>query len=310
MDIGIYGLGRMGANMVRRLAEDGHRVVAGNRSAGPIEEAVGYGAEGAQGPEEFVKKLEDTDGPRVMWSMLPAGGVTDEMLHSFADLGNEGDIIVDGANSNFRDSIRRSEELTGKGFRYLDAGISGGVWGYEVGYCTMVGGDREAYEHVEPALKTLAPANGYSYLGGAGAGHFSKMVHNGIEYGMLQAYAEGFEILEKSQYDFDLEAVSNLWNQGSVVRSWLLELAERAFANEPHLESVAGYVNDSGEGRWTVQEAINEDVPAPVITESLYARFASRQDESFAAKSIAALRQQFGGHTIKEAGAQESGQDG
>jgi 6-phosphogluconate dehydrogenase len=308
MEIGIYGLGRMGANMVRRLAEDGHRVVAGNRSAEPIQEAVGYGAEGAQGPEEFVQKLGGSEGPRVMWSMLPAGDITDEMLHSFADLGSEGDIIVDGANSYFRDSIRRSEELTAKGFRYLDAGISGGVWGYDVGYCTMVGGDRSAYEHIEPALKTLAPANGYSYLGGPGAGHFTKMVHNGIEYGMLQAYAEGFEILEKSQYDFDLEAVSNLWNQGSVVRSWLLELAERAFANEGHLESVAGYVNDSGEGRWTVQEAINEDVPAPVITESLYARFASRQDESFAAKTIAALRQQFGGHTIKEAGSRESGQ--
>ena len=304
MQLGIYGLGRMGANMVRRLAENGHHVVAGNRSSGPVEEAVGYGAEGARGVEEFVQKLEK---PRVMWSMLPAGDITDQMLHTFADLGEEGDIIVDGANSYFRDSIRRSQELTARGFRYLDAGISGGVWGYDVGYCTMVGGDRSAYEHIEPALKTLAPADGYSYLGDAGAGHFTKMVHNGIEYGMLQAYAEGFEILEKSQYDFDLEAVSHLWNQGSVVRSWLLELAERAFANDPRLSGVAGYVEDSGEGRWTVQEAINEDVPAPVITESLFARFASRQDESFAAKSIAALRQQFGGHAIKEAGEKDSG---
>ncbi len=306
MQVGIYGLGRMGANMVRRLAENGHEVVAGNRSSGPVEEAVGYGAEGAQGVEEFVQKLEK---PRVMWSMLPAGDITDEMLKTFADLGEEGDIIVDGANSYFRDSVRRSEEISSRGFRFLDAGISGGVWGYDVGYCTMVGGDRSAYEHIEPALKTLAPADGYSYLGGAGAGHFTKMVHNGIEYGMLQAYAEGLEILEKSQYDFDLEAVSHLWNQGSVVRSWLLELAERAFADEPHLQSVAGYVEDSGEGRWTVQEAINEDVPAPVITESLFARFASRQDESFAAKSIAALRQQFGGHAIKEAGEKDSGQE-
>ena len=304
MQIGIYGLGRMGANMVRRLAENGHEVVAGNRSSGPVEEAVGYGAEGAYGVEEFVQKLEK---PRVMWSMLPAGDITDQMLNTFADLGEEGDIIVDGANSYFRDSVRRSEEITARGFRYLDAGISGGVWGYDVGYCTMVGGDRSAYEHIEPALKTLAPADGYSYLGDAGAGHFTKMVHNGIEYGMLQAYAEGFEILEKSGYDFDLEAVSHLWNQGSVVRSWLLELAERAFANDPRLSGVAGYVEDSGEGRWTVQEAINEDVPAPVITESLYARFASRQDESFAAKSIAALRQQFGGHAVKEAGDKDSG---
>ncbi|MDP9411420.1 MAG: decarboxylating 6-phosphogluconate dehydrogenase, partial [Actinomycetota bacterium] len=213
----------------------------------------------------------------------------------------EGDIIVDGANSYFRDSVARAREVRGAGLRWLDAGVSGGIWGYDVGYCTMIGGDADAFEHVEPAFKTLAPENGYAFLGDAGAGHFAKMVHNGVEYGMLQAYAEGFEILQKSRYDYDLRALSSLWNQGSVVRSWLLELAERAFEKDANLESVRGYVEDSGEGRWTVLEAIEEDVPANAITGSLFARFASRQDDSFAMKVIAALRGEFGGHAIKEA---------
>ncbi len=299
MNLGIYGLGRMGANMVRRLAESGeHRVVAGNRSPEPVEEAIGHGAEGAYSLEEFVEKLEQ---PRVLWCMLPAGEITDKVLGQLADLADEGDIIVDGGNSYFRDSVARAREMEAKGIKYLDAGISGGVWGYEVGYCTMVGGDRGAFEHVEPALKTLAPPEGYSYIGEAGAGHFTKMVHNGIEYGMLQAYAEGFEILQKSRYDVDLRAVSHLWNQGSVVRSWLLELAERAFEKDGNLESIAGYVEDSGEGRWTVMEAINEDVPASTIAGSLFARFASRQEESFSAKVISALRNEFGGHAVREA---------
>lgn len=292
-------MGRMGFNMARRLVDKGrHRVVAGNRSPGKVDEAVEHGAEGAYTVEEFVEKQKV---PRVLWSMLPAGEVTDEMIDRFIELADEGDIIVDGANSYFRDSVRRAEKVRSAGMRWLDCGVSGGIWGYDVGYCTMVGGDADAFEHLEPALKTLAPENGYAYLGDAGAGHFAKMVHNGVEYGMMQAYAEGFEILKKSRYDYDLRAICDLWNQGSVVRSWLLELAGRAFEKDANLESIAGYVEDSGEGRWTVLEAIEEDVPANVIAASLFARFASRQDDSFAMKVLAALRGEFGGHAIKEA---------
>ena len=299
MEIGLYGLGRMGANMVRRLIRDGeHRVVASNRSPGPVDEVVSEGAEGAYSMEEMVEKL---DKPRAIWVMVPAGDPTEQTLLNFAELMDEGDILIDGGNSYFRDSIRRAEMLHERGLRFLDAGTSGGIWGLEVGYCLMVGGDADAYEHVEPALKTLAPPNGYAYLEDAGAGHFTKMVHNGIEYGLLQAYAEGFEILQKSQYDLDLRAISSLWNQGSVVRSWLLELAERAFERDANLDSIRGYVEDSGEGRWTVLEAINEDVPAAVIAGSLFARFTSRQDDSFAMKVIAALRGEFGGHAVQEA---------
>ncbi len=301
MDVGFYGLGRMGANMSRRLVKNGeHRVVAGNRSPGSVDEVVKDGAEGAYSMQELVEKLSG-DGPRAITVMVPAGDPTEQALLQLADLMDEGDILIDGGNSYFRDSVRRSEMLREKGIRFLDQGTSGGVWGLEVGYCLMVGGDSSAFEHVEPALKTLAPPNGYAYLGEAGAGHFTKMVHNGVEYGMMQAYAEGFEILEKSQYDFDLRAVSSLWNQGSVVRSWLLELAENAFEQDGHLDSVRGYAEDSGEGRWTILEAINEDVPAHVISASLFARFSSRQDDSFAMKVIAALRGQFGGHAIQEA---------
>jgi 6-phosphogluconate dehydrogenase len=292
-------MGRMGFNMARRLVDKGdHRVIAGNRSPGKVDEAVEFGAKGAYNVEEFVGKQES---PRVLWSMLPAGDVTDQMIDQFIEQADEGDIVVDGANSYFRDSVVRAERVRNSGLRWLDAGVSGGVWGYEVGYCTMIGGDADAFEYVEPVFKTLAPANGYAYLGDAGAGHFAKMVHNGVEYGMLQAYAEGFEILQKSRYDYDLRAISSLWNQGSVVRSWLLELAERAFEKDAKLDSIRGYVEDSGEGRWTVLEAIEEDVPANAIAGSLFARFASRQDDSFAMKVIAALRGEFGGHAIKEA---------
>jgi 6-phosphogluconate dehydrogenase len=299
MDIGIWGMGRMGFNMARRLVDKGgHRIIAGNRSPGKVDEAVEGGAEGAYTVEEFVEKMES---PRVLWTMLPAGDVTDQMIERFIDLGAEGDIVVDGANSYFRDSIRRAKKVRNAGLRWLDAGVSGGVWGYEVGYCTMIGGDSDAFEHVEPAFKTLAPENGYAYLGDAGAGHFAKMVHNGVEYGMMQAYAEGFEVLQKSRYDYDLRAICSLWNQGSVVRSWLLELAERAFEKDANLDGIRGYVEDSGEGRWTVLEAIEEDVPVNVIAGSLFARFASRQDDAFAMKVLAALRGQFGGHAIKEA---------
>ncbi len=300
MEIGIYGLGRMGANMVRRLVRSGeHRVVAGNRSSEPVDQAVEDGAEGAYSMEELVEKLSGS--PRVIWTMVPAGDVTEQALLKFADMMDEGDILIDGGNSYFRDSIRRAEMLHEKGLRFLDAGTSGGIWGLELGYCLMVGGDSDAYKHVEPALKTLAPEDGYLYTGGAGAGHFVKMVHNGVEYAMLQSYAEGFEIMQKSQYDLDLHAVSHLWNQGSVVRSWLLELAENAFEKDAGLDRVRGYVEDSGEGRWTVLEAINESVPANTIAASLFARFASRQDDSFAMKVIAALRGEFGGHAIQEA---------
>jgi 6-phosphogluconate dehydrogenase len=299
MDVGIWGMGRMGFNMVRRLVDSGeHRVVAGNRSEGKVDEAVEAGAEGAYSVEEFVGKLES---PRVLWSMLPAGDVTDDMIQQFMEHADEGDIIVDGANSYFRDSVARSKEVRNGGFKWLDAGISGGIWGYDIGYCTMIGGDSDAFEHVEPAFKTLAPENGYAFVGDAGAGHFVKMVHNGIEYGMLQAYGEGFEILEKSSYDLDHRAIAGLWNQGSVIRSWLLELAENAFENDAKLESIEAYVDDSGEGRWTVMEAINESVPASVIAGSLFARFASRDNDSFAMKTIAALRGEFGGHAVKEA---------
>ena len=299
MEIGLYGLGRMGANMVRRLVRSGeHRVVASNRSPGPVDELVSEGAEGAYSMEELVQKLS---APRVIWVMVPSGEVTEQTLLKFAEMVDEGDILIDGGNSYFRDSIRRAQMLRERGLRFLDAGTSGGIWGLQVGYCLMVGGDGDAFEYVEPALKTLAPPDGYSYMGGAGAGHFVKMVHNGVEYGMLQAYAEGFEIMQKSQYDLDLHAISHLWNQGSVVRSWLLELAESAFEKDANLDSIRGYVDDSGEGRWTVLEAINESVPANAIAGSLFARFASRQDDSFAMKVIAALRGEFGGHAIQEA---------
>jgi 6-phosphogluconate dehydrogenase len=299
MDIGIWGMGRMGFNMARRLVDKGdHRVVAGNRSPGKVDEAVERGAEGAYSVEEFVEKQNS---PRILWSMLPAGEVTDQMIDRFVELAEAGDIVVDGANSYFRDSVSRAERVRNSDLRWLDAGVSGGIWGYEVGYCTMIGGDADAFEYVEPAFKTLAPENGYAYLGDAGAGHFAKMVHNGVEYGMMQAYAEGFEILEKSRYDYDLRAICSLWNQGSVVRSWLLELAEQAFEKDANLDSIRGYVEDSGEGRWTVLEAIEEDVPVNAIAGSLFARFASRQDDSFAMKVIAALRGEFGGHAIKEA---------
>lgn len=297
MEIGFIGLGRMGANMVRRLLQGGHRVVAWNRTAEKTKEIVSEGAEGAYSFPELVEKLQT---PRIIWAMVPSGQATDDMINEITPLLSNGDIIIDGGNSNFHDSIRRGKELAIKGFQFMDAGTSGGIWGLKVGYCLMVGGEKATFEHVEPLLKTLAPPDGYLHCGPAGAGHFVKMVHNGIEYGMLQAYGEGFEILHAAkEYDLDLHAISHLWNQGSVVRSWLLELAEDAFQRDNKLEAIRGYVADSGEGRWTVQQAIDTDVPAPVITLSLLERFRSRQDESFTAKVIAALRNEFGGHAVK-----------
>ena len=297
-EIGLYGLGRMGGNMVTRLARGKHRVVAGNRSPEPVQEAVGHGAVGAASIEDMVKQLKP---PRVLWSMVPAGEVTDHTLDQFAAHASPGDVLVDGANSYFRDSMKRAEKYTAKGFRFLDVGVSGGIWGLQVGYCMMVGGPADAVAVAKPVLDTLAPPNGWAHFGSAGAGHFVKMVHNGIEYGMMQAYGEGFELLHASEFGLDLHKVASVWLQGSVVRSWLLELAERAFEEEgTDLANIKGWVADSGEGRWTILEAISHDVPATVLAHSLFARFVSRQEDSYAMKVAAALRNQFGGHAVKK----------
>ena len=287
MQIGMVGLGRMGANMAERLRRGGHDVIGYDRDLKASQVAS---------LSELVTKL---DAPRAVWLMVPSGDATEQSIKEVAGLFQRGDLVVDGGNSNFHDSMRRGAELTERGLMFVDAGTSGGVWGLENGYCLMVGGSDEAFARIEPALKTLAPEDGYAHVGPVGAGHFTKMVHNGIEYAMLEAYAEGFEILEASTFELDLHEIARLWNRGSVVRSWLLELAERAFAKDPRLSRLRGYVEDSGEGRWTVLEAINESVPAPAIALSLFARFASRQDDSFAMKVIAALRNEFGGHAVK-----------
>lgn len=298
MRTGFIGLGKMGMNMVERLLGGGHEIVAYARTAATVKKAEEKGAEGASSLQDIVDGLES---PRVIWTMVPAGKPTEDTLLSIAELLEEGDILVDGGNSFYKDSIRMAEALKKKGIGFLDAGTSGGIWGLEKGYCLMIGGGRDIFEKVEPLIKTLAPENGYAHVGPSGAGHFVKMVHNGIEYAMLQAYAEGFEIMNaKKDFDLDLRKISALWNHGSVVRSWLLELAESAFSKESDLASIRGYVEDSGEGRWTVAEAIELDVPAPNITMSLLERFRSRQDESFGAKVIAALRNEFGGHGVKK----------
>jgi 6-phosphogluconate dehydrogenase len=299
LDIAIIGLGRMGGNMVQRLLNGGHRVVAHNRSPEPIDEAVASGAVGAYRLEEIVQQLSS---PRVIWMMVPAGSPVDQQIEAITPLLDPGDILIDGGNSRYIDTIARSERISALGIHYMDAGTSGGVWGLQVGYCLMVGGPENAFQIVEPAFKTLAPEGGYMHVGPSGAGHFVKMIHNGIEYAMMQAYAEGFEILEKSKYDFDLRAIADLWNHGSVIRSWLLELSERAFAEDPKLSSIRGYVSDSGEGRWTVFESIDLDVAAPTIYLSLAARFLSRQDDAFSNKVLAALRNQFGGHAVVREG--------
>ncbi len=299
MQIAMIGLGRMGMNMARRLMGGGHEIVAFNRSRDKTDELVKEGAIGAYSLAEVVGKLEK---PRAVWIMLPAGKPVDDTIDELKTLLEPGDIIVEGGNSYYKDDIRRSAELEPMSISYLDAGVSGGIWGLEIGYCTMVGGPRESYEKLEPIFKTLAPEEGYLYCGGPGAGHFVKMVHNGIEYGMMQAYGEGFEIMEASPYgpELDYSEVAHLWNQGSVIRSWLLELAEDAFTKEARLEDITGHVDDSGEGRWTVQQAIETAVPAPVITASLFARFRSRQENSFANRVLAALRREFGGHGVKK----------
>ncbi len=288
MQLGIVGLGRMGGNMRERLRRGGHEVIGYRRN--PKIGDVGS-------LSELVNGLA---APRTVWLMIPAGDPTEQMIKELKGLLKEGDVIVDGGNSNFRDSMRRGAELEKQGLLFMDAGTSGGVWGLKIGYCLMVGGSDEAFRRVEPALETLAPKDGYAHVGPVGAGHFTKMVHNGIEYAMLQAYAEGFEILNASQFDLHLHQLAALWNHGSVVRSWLLELAESAFDKDPDLSKIRGYVEDSGEGRWTVFEAINDNVPAPAIAASLFARFTSRQEDSFGMRVIAALRNEFGGHAVKE----------
>jgi 6-phosphogluconate dehydrogenase len=298
MKIGFVGLGKMGMNMVERLLGDGHEIIAYARTAATVEKAESKGATGAASLNDLVDKLRS---PKIIWLMVPSGKATEDTMRTCAARMNEGDILIDGGNSNFRDTIRRAGELRNKKISLLDVGTSGGIWGLKEGYCMMVGGDRTVFEKVEPLLKSLAPENGYAYMGPGGAGHFVKMVHNGIEYALLQGYAEGFEILKsRKEFDLDLHKIAGLWNHGSVIRSWLLELAEIAFKKDPALESIRGYVEDSGEGRWTVAEAVEGDVPAPVITLSLLERFRSRQDESFSAKVIAALRNEFGGHAVKK----------
>jgi 6-phosphogluconate dehydrogenase len=296
MQLGMIGLGRMGANMTTRLIRGGHTVVAYDRDPAAVKRTEGDGATGAGSLQELVSKLAP---PRAVWIMVPAGDPTDSTINDLLGILEKGDAIIDGGNSRWTDSKARYARCKERGVSFVDAGTSGGVWGLANGYCLMVGGDDDAVSRVEPIFLTLAPEGGYAHVGPSGAGHFSKMVHNGIEYGMLAAYGEGFEILEKSEYKYDLHELASIWRYGSVVRSWLLELLELALKEDPDLTKIKGWVADSGEGRWTVQAAIAEDVPAPVITMSLLSRFVSRQDESFSAKVIAALRNQFGGHAVK-----------
>lgn len=300
MNIGITGLGRMGAGMAERWLRGGHRVVVHNRSRGPVDTLAAKGADPAYTLEELVSKLE---APRAIWIMLPAGDVTEQAINALVPLLSPGDTIIEAGNTMYKDDIRRAAALKEHGINYVDQGTSGGIWGLELGFCLMVGGEPEVVKPLEPAFITLAPENGYLHCGPTGSGHFVKMVHNGVEYGMMQAYAEGFEIMNaKTDFNLDLQKVAAVWQNGSVVRSWLLDLTEEALRADPKLDSIKGYVQDSGEGRWTIQAAIDLDVPAPVITLSLFERFHSRQPESFAAKVLAAMRKGFGGHAVKKAG--------
>ncbi len=300
MDVGMIGLGRMGANMTQRLIGGGHRVVVLDLNPQAVAAAAQAGAEPAATAGDLVDKLPPR---RAVWMMVPAGEPVESTIATLAPLLQAGDVLIDGGNSNYHDSMRRAGELRPSGIEFVDAGTSGGIWGLREGYCLMVGASDSAFAHIEPLLRTLAPPEGYAHVGPAGAGHFTKMVHNGIEYGMMAAYGEGFELLAGSRFDIDLPRVAALWNHGSVVRSWLLELAARALAADPRLDDVAGYVQDSGEGRWTVQEAMDQDVPLPIITLALMRRFASRQESSFSAKLQAALRREFGGHALRTPGA-------
>jgi 6-phosphogluconate dehydrogenase len=297
MELGMIGLGRMGANMTERLVRGGHKIITYDRSAEAVQRVVDKGAVGAASLGDFVKKLSL---PRAIWLMVPSGDPVDQTIDELLPSLAKGDTIIDGGNSNYKDSIRRGEKLKSHDMHFIDAGTSGGIWGLQNGYCMMVGGEKEIVGRLEPIFLTLAPKDGYLHAGPVGAGHFVKMVHNGIEYGMMQAYGEGFELLKASQFDLDLAKISHLWNQGSVVRSWLLELCQSAFEKDPKLDGIKGYVDDSGEGRWTVIEAIERGVAAPVLAHSLFARFSSRQQDAFSNKVLAALRNEFGGHAVKK----------
>jgi 6-phosphogluconate dehydrogenase len=299
MELAMIGLGKMGANMTTRLLRGGHGVVAFDLNEAAIQEAEAEGAEGARTLDEVVSKLS---APRAVWVMVPAGSPTESTVNALAERLSPGDIVIDGGNSNYKDTMRRGEALKDKGIHYVDVGTSGGVWGLAEGYSMMVGGDETAVEQLRPVLETLAPGAdlGWGRVGSSGSGHFVKMVHNGIEYGLMQAYAEGFEIMRaKEEFGLDLHHIAEIWRFGSVVRSWLLDLTSNALDGNQELNDIKGWVADSGEGRWTVFEAVDLDVPAPVITLALQARFISRQDESYAAKLLAAMRNQFGGHAIK-----------
>lgn len=296
----MIGLGRMGGNMVQRLLLGGHRVVTYDRSEQAVAASQSQGAVGTSSLADLVGQLA---APRAVWIMVPAGQPTDDTIDSFIPLLSSGDTVLDGGNANYKDSMRRAAKLASHGMDFMDVGTSGGIWGLAEGYSLMIGGKSETFQRLESIFQTLAPAvdRGYSHVGPVGAGHFVKMVHNGVEYGLMQAYAEGFEIMDaKKEFDLDLRQIAETWRYGSVVRSWLLDLAVDALAADPNLESLQAYVDDSGEGRWTVQEAVDLAVPAPVITLSLQQRFRSRQEQPFGAKMLAALRQQFGGHAVKE----------
>jgi len=296
MEIGFVGLGKMGMNMVTRLQRNRHRVVVYDRTAELIKQAEGQGCVGASSLAELVSKLAT---PRALWIMVPSGAPTEETVRTVAALLQAGDVIIDGGNTRFHDDVRRAAELKKKSIHYIDAGTSGGVWGLKLGYCLMIGGEKDVVMRLEPIFKTLAPENGWAYMGSHGAGHYVKMVHNGIEYSMMQGYAEGFELMSKSDYNLDLAKIADLWMHGSVVRSWLLELAVGALEQDPKLEGLKGYVPDSGEGRWMILDAIEKDVPVPTLTTALFTRFRSRQEQSFAEKMLAALRNAFGGHAVR-----------
>jgi 6-phosphogluconate dehydrogenase len=296
MELGFIGLGKMGMNMVTRLRRDQHRVVVYDRSTELIKQAEGQGCIGSSSLADLVSKLS---GPKSVWVMVPSGAPTEETIQAVAALLQPGDTIIDGGNTRFHDDVRRAVELKKKGLHYVDAGTSGGIWGLTVGYCLMVGGEEAPVKRLEPVFKTLAPQHGWAHVGAVGAGHYVKMVHNGIEYSMMQGYAEGFELMSKSEYKLNLAHIADLWMHGSVVRSWLLELAAGALKDDQKLEKLKGYVQDSGEGRWMIADAIEKDVPVPTLTTALFTRFRSRQDESFAEKMLAALRNAFGGHAVR-----------
>ena len=301
MELGMIGLGRMGGNMTQRLLRAGHRVVVYDPQ---VEAVQSLAREGAAGADSLHNLIEQLTPPRAVWVMVPAGEATASAIDTLADSLSPGDTVIDGGNSNYKDSIRRAETLAGKGLSFLDAGTSGGIWGLAEGYSMMIGGDEAAFRRLEPIFQSLAPGpdRGYGHVGPAGAGHFVKMVHNGIEYGLMQAYAEGFELMNaKQELNLDLAQISQIWRYGSVVRSWLLDLTAAALEEDPGLDALQAYVEDSGEGRWTVQESIDLNIPTPVISLSLQARFRSRQDQPFGAKLLAAMRNQFGGHAVRKA---------